>query len=213
MANELVFPDRFSFAVLNAEALIEAEKEERQNLLQKFYNDSFWFDQMACSSPRMIVWTGTSEKIADAQEVFWGGFEKVIQEKGYELLAATQVQKFTTGLWLAAELESSSVNRSVSYSRIAFETVPVKFRERHCGGGVFYECTASTLCEVSTMVVDKDQTLAYYGYEKEELLELASRISTRGIDRIVPIGQALNFEGVWDGQSFLRSFTREVVIL
>lgn len=213
MANELVFPDRFSLAVLNAEAVIGIKEEERAQLLQQFYNDSFWFDQMACSSPRLIVWTGTDETIKSAQQVFWEMFEEIIREKEYELMAATQVQKFATGLWLAAEQESKSVKLGTLYSRISFDRVPVEARERHCGGGLFYECMAEHLYEVSSMIIDKDQTLAYFGYKKEELMEFAAHISTRGIDRIVPVGQALNFDGVWDGQSFLLSFTREVVIV
>ncbi|MBH9788303.1 acyl-CoA reductase, partial [Clostridioides difficile] len=60
---------------------------------------------------------------------------------------------------------------------------------------------------------DKDQTIAYFGFKREELENLVEAISTRGIDRIVPIGKALDFNGVWDGQSFLTSFTREVVII
>lgn len=213
MANELVFPDRFSLAVLKAEAVMVATEEEKQQLLQQFYNDSFWFDQMACSSPRLLVWTGADEMIEAAQQVFWELFERIVQKKEYELMAATQVQKFVTGLWLATEQDAKSVKRGISYSRISFSKVPLGARERHCGGGLFYEYTAIDLYEVSAMIMDKDQTLAYFGYGKEELIEFASRISTRGIDRIVPVGQALNFDGVWDGQNFLRSFTREVVIV
>lgn len=213
MANEIVFPDRFSLAAINADKLINAEQEERQYLLQQFYNDSYWFDQMACSSPRLMVWIGKDENIAVAQQEFWKSFDQLVQNKEYGLMAATQMQKFTTGLWLAAEPESKSVKHGISFSRVSFDKVPAMVRERHCGGGLFYECTATTLQEISLLIVDKDQTLAYYGFEKWELVELASQISSRGIDRIVPIGQALNFDGVWDGQSFLRSFTREVVIL
>ncbi|RAV23587.1 acyl-CoA reductase, partial [Staphylococcus warneri] len=66
-------------------------------LLEKFYNDVFWFDQMACSSPRLVVWIG--EKI----ETFWTEFERKIQKKQHELLAATQVLKYSTSLQLAAE--------------------------------------------------------------------------------------------------------------
>ncbi|KIL49938.1 acyl-CoA reductase [Jeotgalibacillus soli] len=213
MANELVFPDRFSLAVLNAEVVMNANQEEKQQLLQQFYNDSFWFDQMACSSPRLIIWTGTDEAVESSQREFWPSFERIVHEKEYELMAAVQVQKLATGLWLAAEPESKQVQRGISYSRIFFDHIPAKVRERHCGGGLFFECKVSDLRGVSSTIVDKDQTLAYFGYSKEELIKFASAVSARGIDRIVPIGQALNFDGVWDGQNFLQSFTREVVII
>lgn len=213
MANELVFPDRFSLSIISAEAIMGANDAEKANVLEQFYNDSFWFDQMACSSPRLIVWTGSADMIEKAQAEFWSLFEKVILQKQYELMAATQVQKFATGLWLAAEREATEVKQGTFYSRISFEQIPQVARERHCGGGLFFECAATDLSEVSKMIVDKDQTVTYFGYTEEELIDFVSRISTRGIDRVVPIGQALHFDGVWDGQSFLRSFTREVVVI
>ncbi|MEC2077301.1 acyl-CoA reductase [Metabacillus fastidiosus] len=213
MANELVFPDRFSLAIMNSEAILKANQEEKKHLLEQFYNDSFWFDQMACSSPRLVVWTGQDESIQSVQKDFWTLFNQIVQQKEYELMAAVQVQKFTTGLWLATEKEAKNVMRDVSYSRIFFDRVPVELRERHCGGGLFYECTASSLNDVSSVITDKDQTITYFGYEREELETFAALVITRGIDRIVPVGQALNFDGIWDGQSFLQSFTREVVII
>ncbi|MBB4823659.1 hypothetical protein HNO89_000879 [Sporosarcina luteola] len=213
LANELTFPDRFSLAVLNAEAVVHASPEEKELLLQHFYNDSFWFDQMACSSPRLVVWTGPNEIIEMAQTAFWSLFDQVIRAKKADLMSAIQVQKLATGLALATDVQANAFKHGTTFSRIAFEHIPADIRERHCGGGLFFECKANGLPEVSTMMVDKDQTLSYFGFSKEELVEFVEMIPTRGIDRIVPVGQALDFNGVWDGQSFLQSFTREVVIL
>lgn len=213
LANELVFPDRFSLALIHAHAFLKTNEEEKKHLLQQFYNDSFWFDQMACSSPRLLYWIGDRHIIESAQEEFWTSFEQVIREKEYELVAATQVQKLATSLWLASEQEVKGMKNSPYFSRVTFEKMPVEVRERHCGGGLFYESTASSLLDVLAVISDKDQTLSYFGFSKEELIEFASKVQARGIDRIVPIGQALNFDGVWDGQSFLQSFTREVVII
>ncbi|WP_342544616.1 acyl-CoA reductase [Lysinibacillus sp. FSL W7-1291] len=207
LANELAFPDRFSLAILNSEKVMLLDDEALDALLEQFYNDVFWFDQMACSSPRLIVWIG--EKI----ESFWTAFERKIQKKQHELLAATQVLKYSTSLQLAAENYVEKVVPITNFSRIKLNDVPRGVREKHCGGGLFYEYEVENLIDLEQIIIDKDQTIAYFGFEKPELKELVESISTRGIDRIVPIGQALNFDGVWDGQSFLTSFTREVIIL
>ncbi|MGF0468601.1 acyl-CoA reductase [Lysinibacillus sp. fkY74-1] len=207
IANELAFPDRFSLAILNSEKVKLLDNEALDALLEKFYNDVFWFDQMACSSPRLVVWIG--EKI----ETFWTEFERKIQKKQHELLAATQVLKYSTSLQLAAENYVEKVVPITNFSRIKLNDVPVDVREKHCGGGVFFEYEVENLIDLEQIIIDKDQTIAYFGFEQPELEELIESISTRGIDRIVPIGQALNFDGVWDGQSFLTSFTREVIIL
>lgn len=211
IANELTFPDRFSLAALSSEQILELDDNGLNELTEQFYNDVFWFDQMACSSPRLVVWSGTEVELAQSR--FWSAFEKKIKEKKYELMAATQVLKYTTTLWLATEEEVEAVENMKYFSRIQIKDVPTDARERHCGGGLFFELEIESINELAKSIIDKDQTLSYFGYERNELTSLVEEVSTRGLDRIVPIGQALNFEGVWDGQSFLKSFTREVVIL
>ncbi|WP_420872013.1 acyl-CoA reductase [Cohnella rhizosphaerae] len=54
MATELTFANRFSFSVLSANAIEEAAEAEMDRLVQQFYNDCYWFQQMACSSPRLV---------------------------------------------------------------------------------------------------------------------------------------------------------------
>ena len=136
-----------------------------------------------------------------------------MQQKQYELLAATQVLKYTPSLQLAAEPYVEAVAPTTYFSRVHVTDIPENARELHCGGGLFYECHVKALDEAAKLFIDKDQTIAYYGFTKEQLHEFVTHIQTRGIDRIVPVGQALDFNGAWDGQSFLTSFTREVVIL
>lgn len=211
IANELAFPDRFSLATFNTERIAQLDERELDQLLQQFYNDVFWFDQMACSSPRLLVWVG--EKNVEVKNKFWSAFERKIQSKQYELFAATQVLKLTTSFWMASDVEVNAVENRNYFTRVQLKDISEEARERHCGGGLFFEYDVNELNDLASIIIDKDQTLSYFGFEQEQLVELVETISTRGLDRIVPIGQALNFDSVWDGQSFLRSFTREVVLL
>ena len=59
-AKEITFADRHSILVLNAEAVLKAENIDR--LAQDFYNDTFFSDQNACTSPRIIIWTGKEKQ-------------------------------------------------------------------------------------------------------------------------------------------------------
>ncbi|MEC1305736.1 MULTISPECIES: acyl-CoA reductase [Lysinibacillus] len=210
LANELTFPDRFSLSAMNSEAIVSLNESALVALANQFYNDVFWFDQMACSSPRLIIWTGNQQD--EAKACFWSAFETVIQSKQYELLAATQVLKYTTALQLAAEEQVKYIKNDIYYSRVQLQQIEANVREVHCGGGLFYEYDVTKLIEASPIIHDKDQTLAYFGIEQQELQTFIKAISSRGLDRIVPIGQALDFDGTWDGQSFLTSFTRKVVM-
>lgn len=205
LANELVFPDRFSVALLNSESMDDVEV-----IAKNFYNDAFWFDQMACSSPRLIFWLGNN---VIAIEQFWNSLYHQIKREQYEFQSALQVTKLSTALQFATNKATDHISVSPEFTRIQVNELDIEQRQQHCGSGLFLECHVQSIEEVAAKLADKDQTLSYYGISKEDLNMLVNAISNRAIDRIVPLGQALNFSSVWDGQQFLTSFTRKVVIL
>lgn len=212
LAIELAFPDRFSLSVLKAEAVMKASDVEFNELIHRFYNDGFWFAQMACSSPRLVVWIGGNSEIEAASERFWGKLNDYITDHLQELSPALQVQKLTTGYFLSAKDNVVGFKQQSYFSRLKVESMDAVIRERHCGGGLFVELELSHLTELIPFLDDKDQTLSYYGFSREQLLEFAKELTNRSIDRIVPLGQALDFEGIWDGYDLLLYFTREIVI-
>ena len=63
-ATEVVFADRYSFSIIAAHSYLALPTAERARLADQFFNDAFWFDQMACSSPRLLVWLGIARRIA-----------------------------------------------------------------------------------------------------------------------------------------------------
>lgn len=214
LANELVFADRFSLVALSSEAVLNAATEEFSRLLHNFYNDAFTFDQMACSSPRLVVWIGEDEVVMKAKEKFWQALEQLVKEKNYEVAPAMNMNRLTTAFYYAAHnysLPQSSVLQT-EIKRIAIMELSDEIRSMHCGAGLFLEYEAESLDQVASLLADKDQTLTYYGFSKDELIQFVSNIQNRAIDRIVPIGEALNFSKVWDGVDLLVSFTREIDI-
>lgn len=211
LANELVFADRFSLAAIRSEAVLEASEEEFMRLIHHFYNDAFTFDQMACSSPRLAVWVGGAENIAKARQKFWRALEQLAEEKNYEVPPAVNMTRLTTAFYYAAQnySRSSSVLQA-KIKRIAISDITSEVRSMHCGAGLFLEYEVQSLDDVARLLSDKDQTLVYYGFSKDELLSFVEKIENRAIDRIVPIGEALKFSKVWDGTDLLVSFTREI---
>ncbi|MFD2442708.1 acyl-CoA reductase [Bacillus sp. CGMCC 1.16607] len=212
LATELAFPDRFSLSVLDAKAILAANEVDFQNVIHRFYNDGFWFAQMACSSPRMIGWIGEKNKIDAAQQKFWDHLDTYLNEQLTDFSPALQVQKLTTGYLLSASDHSIAFQHQPNFSRLKIQHMSGDFRERHCGGGLFLELELSELNALIPFLDDKDQTLSYFGFTHEQLVNFAGKLVNRSIDRIVPIGQALDFEGVWDGHDLLMRFMREIVI-
>ena len=52
--------------------------------------------------------------------------------------------------------------------------------------------------------------MTYYGFKKDVLKKNYEKYSLKGIDRIVPVGQALSIEFDWDGHELFNSMTRTI---
>jgi hypothetical protein len=68
------------------------------------------------------------------------------------------------------------------------------------------------LADLIPLILRRDQTLTWFGFDQSELRAFAIALNGRGVDRLVPIGQALNFEHRWDGYDLFLELTRRIVI-
>ena len=84
--------------------------------------------------------------------------------------------------------------------------------KRICGGGLIRHARIDELDQLEAFVSDGDQTVTHYGFDRDALTRLATRIGARGTDRIVPIGEALLFDVVWDGFDLIDDLTRRVAV-
>ena len=75
----------------------------------------------------------------------------------------------------------------------------VKLDRTHCGGGLLFQARTDRLLDIARWIGRRDQTMTYFGFSAEQLRQLAVSLNGRGIDRMAPIGQALNFHRYWDG--------------
>ena len=62
------------------------------------------------------------------------------------------------------------------------------------------------------MLTEKFQTATYFGIDPEELRDFVLREQVRGIDRIVPVGKALDIDAVWDGYDVIGMLSRIVEV-
>ncbi len=57
-ASERVFGNKYSFAAIDAARYQRGVRGGAGKVASGFFNDLFWFDQMACSSPHVVFWIG-----------------------------------------------------------------------------------------------------------------------------------------------------------
>lgn len=217
LATELVFPNRDAWALLNAEALLNASAEVLSKLAHDFYNDTFWFAQQACSSPRAVLWIGTSERVAAAQARFWPALAAVLQQKHAQDEPAQLAERLVAVHQVAGENENENGLKRLSALqdwplRMEATALTESLRRTHCGYGLLYEVQRPNLAAANNLLTAADQTIAYWGFTREELTDWVISLADRAVDRIVPIGKALQFGEQWDGQDLLMAFSRRVHI-
>jgi len=213
LGTELVFPSRFSLALLNAEQVSCADDGALVRLAAQFCNDAYWFDQMACSSPRLIVWVGQDSACETAKQVFWNKVRKETEKRNVEYPEVVGIDKLVTAYVSAGLGFSDSVEPgltgNISRVHVAAGADP-DFRKLECGGGFFFEAEIPNLKGLPELLSARDQTLSYFGFRPEELGEITPIFPARAVDRIVPIGSALTFNTTWDGWDLLQTFSREI---
>ena len=64
--------------------------------------------------------------------------------------------------------------------------------------------------KIKSCINNKYQTLTYFGLSKDILKNFILKNNLEGIDRIVPIGQALDISFFWDGYDINKILSRVV---
>lgn len=210
-ATELTFPDRYSFAVMHAGHYLEADEARRRRLADDFFNDTFWFDQMACSSPRLVVWVGEAAEASAASAAFLELLKACIERKGYQPQAQTRLTRFTFACAAAIDEKATRYQDFEEVTILGTDSLEQLSRE-HCGGGLLFQHRIATLEELIPFIQRRDQTMTYFGFDPVELKAFAAKVNGRGLDRVVPTGQALQFHRFWDGYDLLQELTRHVYI-
>jgi hypothetical protein len=206
---DICFADRYSLCVIHADKLME---EKNINAVARgFYNDTYLFNQNACTAPHLIIWIGTPENLGKAKDLFWGAVSSIVG-KEYLLAPVTAVDKFTT--FCSAAIRNEGLRRESTPTntivRVHLEKLPKDISEYKSVGGYFNEFDAVSLQEIVSIVTRKFQTLSYYGFEKSELQSFILEQRLVGVDRCVPIGNTLDFEPVWDGWDLITTLSRQI---
>lgn len=209
---DLAFADRYSLCVINAADYPGTSDPARIAL--DFYNDTYLFDQNACTAPHLVVWLGDAREVAQAQEIFWSSLHQIVAEK-YELQSVSAVDKLADAFRFAASAEGCSISTVEDnlIVRIRLHELKSGLEDVRSTCGFFYEYGAKRLDEIVPLVNRKFQTLAYFAIDPAALQKFVEDNRLTGIDRIVPIGRTLDFSLTWDGYDLISMLSRTVQIV
>lgn len=215
---DISFADRYSVALLNL-AHLSANAQHRaqqiSELAARLWRDTEPFTQMACSSPKSLLWLGEGaeqhsylDELLQAVNSLAVTQTEAMELKTQHLVTAqlTQASGFAPKVRLSDAIIAIDLHSNVTLD----ETNPVL--DWHTGRGCFYVQHIDSIQDVARVVNRRCQTLSVWGVANKDLVKLVNNAPIKGIDRVVPVGQALDFQPVWDGYDLLAQLSRIVTV-
>lgn len=207
-AIELTFADRYSLALMDSEQVLACDIEK---LASAFYTDTYFFDQNACSSPRIVIWTG--DQVQAAQARFWPALQTMVREK-YSLTQINVIDKMDALFRLAVDFPEVKLlsKKNGAIVRVQVPALSEALMRYKMGGGFFFEYSAASLEEVLPLLGTPCQTVGLFGVAPKEIYDLVCQHGVQGVDRIVPIGTTSDISFRWDGYDLIDAMSRYVAV-
>lgn len=208
-AFDVTFADRYSACIINSDYYLALDNKEQVAL--DFYNDTYFSDQNACTSPRIILWNGTH--IEEAKRQFWMYLSELVDQR-YNLAPVQAVGKWDA-LCLAAMNNNCSLikdDSGLNIMRLKVKELSTDLLKYQYHSGFFFEYDLTQMDDIIPICQEKCQTLAYLGDMKEEIQTCLIKTGVPGVDRIVPLGRTMDFSLIWDGYDLIRTLSRIIYV-
>ncbi|MCR5225700.1 MAG: hypothetical protein K6E27_00610 [Eubacterium sp.] len=227
-AAEVLFADRYSLAVIDSDYYMnqihgtngEISDEESTKVINRiasdFYNDTYLSDQNACTSPRVVVWTGAQKN--KAQDIFWKAVESLVCKK-YNFQTIQGVDKITN-IYEAAALSSIDIKVKDgglhnsefvdnTLVRVAIDKAAPELMEYRGNSGLFYEYETDEITSIYDFCNDHHcQTIGLMG--EKDIIEPLLEKKPQGIYRVVKLGHTMDFDFEWDGYDLFEELTQSL---
>lgn len=208
---EITFPDRQSLAVVKSSTWLTANDSIKTEIIEGLYTDTFLFDQMACSSPQQIIIVGEqSDSLLDVRDDLLQRLNAYAEQR-YEFSTGQSINKMISVIAAISRGATSASWFGNCVVSVENDELTISDQIRP-GGGFFVTQSIQKLSDLVPKITPKIQTLTYFGFSRNELTGLIMDINGKGIDRLVPIGKALQFNQIWDGKNLIQEFTKIVLL-
>lgn len=208
-SREVAFSDRYSLCVLNPVSILEMDECGFKLFCKDLFNDIYLMDQAACSSPQLIAWIGNQTDAHQAQARLWPEIVQIVEQK-HALQSVQVMDKFVQACRSA--ITGSHVQVVERHENLLYrvELAGLDLHQDTYRGyfGTVHEVVLPHLDDLAPIVNERYQTLTAQGIEKAFIREWIVRHQLRGIDRVVPVGRALDMNIVWDGYDMVGSLSR-----
>ncbi|MGV1941478.1 acyl-CoA reductase [Agrobacterium sp. 22-211-1] len=206
---EVYFPDRVSSLLVDATGYLSLSDEDARLSARRFFNDTFVVDQNACSSPTTVFWLGDKGNIDQAKTRFWSFLEAILGAE-YVLDPMARINR-NLDILRDVTMVGHALNLNTEHDVWRLDDpevlgLPLRF-------GTFLELPITDVKQVLTYLRPNEQTLTTLGIAPEDVFRgMTVDGQIPNIDRIVPVGSALDISFNWDGKEILAILSRRVQI-
>ncbi len=210
-AFDVSFADRYSLCIINTKKFLDLNQNQKQKIINNFYNDTFILDQNACSSPHLVLWEGGGSK--KAKQLFWNLLDKTTKSK-YQLFESSAVDKYTQ--ICKSLMQNTNIKKYTFFgntlSALELKKIDNKIVDYRGQWGYFFDYDLKKISDFKFLHSKKIQTITYFGFNPKLIKNIILKYNLSGIDRLVPIGQALDLSFIWDGYDINKILTRVIDI-
>jgi hypothetical protein len=210
---DIVFADRVSMLCIQCDTYLNLDEQGKNNFAKLFFNDAYTFDQMGCSSPQTIYFLGNDKLYRDCMDALLVHLQNYISSQYKSDISSLASLKLNR---VADDAFEDVITKKTGNNYLMFAEQKKDHSKdmlHSCGGGYFYTAHVNSLSELDQLKNPKVQTLSYFGLNEKELNELTQMANGEGIDRIVPLGQALNFDYIWDGYNLFEELSKKIKVI
>ena len=162
------------------------------HLAELLWRDLQPYQQAACSSPRILVWCGTKSGI---KEALYQRLNELASD--IEPAAATVMNHLVTTQLLQSRYANNHLRHRGKITIQKIDAIAPEYLDWHPAEYFLYEYQVPSLAPLLRELPATCQTLSHYGFGQQTLMEAVSQLNVKGVDRVVPVGQALNFSEQW----------------
>lgn len=197
---DISFADRYSASYIDFSGVTDV-----QRTAELFWRECEPFEQQACSSPRLLFWRGNSEQ--------WASFIDELSALTSSITPSLTLknEQLVFSQWCQADglVGTSEQAGAINLAHVSKWTTDLL--ARHTGQYSVCCIAVNNAKELLEYDDPRWQTLSYAGISKDALFKVLGDAPIAGIDRVVPLGNALAFSSLWDGYELLSQLARRVV--
>ena len=208
---DVMFANRNSLLVIDSRYILTLSAKDLNGYVEKFIQDALFFEQNACTSPKLVYWYGTNEQNKLAKEKFWS------ESLNFDLANLNIRGKETTDKLM--RVIDLALTEKIGYRKYGLidtvelnqvDDVELMTANRF---GLFYELEGDNLLGLGSVLDDRTQTISYIAAHADQFFNELIESGFNQFDRIVPIGKSSDFDFLWDGYDLINTLSRKISVI